>query len=81
MICFVAFVPFCSRLLGTGRYKLGDPVNEIDRMETVLKTEGHEGNEEASNSISACGESVFRCAIGRRECPLQTRFCPLGIKL
>ena len=67
--------PSVQGLLAPRRASLETPDNETDLLESVLGTEGREGNEETPNSISVCGESVFRCAIIRPDCALQTRFC------
>jgi hypothetical protein len=69
-----------QRLLAPGGTTLETRVNESDLIESVLGTEGREENEEASNSISICGGSVFRCAIIRRDCFPQTRFYPRKIQ-
>jgi hypothetical protein len=77
MSCFVDFVTFCSRLVGSGQDEPGDSVNEHDLMESDLGTEVNEDNEEESYSLSICGESATRCAIiSRPNNLLQSGFCP-----
>jgi hypothetical protein len=63
MSCFVNSVTLCSSFVATGRDYPEDPVNERDLMESDLGTGDNEGNEEESNSLSFCGDSVPRCAI------------------